>query len=89
MTTHEFDAYCDSQPFEEPPYHEQLIAMQEMEEMHEAALKQQGAVEALQNLMLILSALILREGVNGDYFFGLRDALEVIRGNLAVVQQRC
>ena len=88
-TTHEWDAYCDSQPFEEPPYHEQLIAMQEMEEMHEATLKRQGAIEALQNLMLILSALILREGVNGDYFLGLYDALEVTKGNLAIALQRC
>jgi hypothetical protein len=63
--------------------------MQEMEEMHEATLKQQGAIEVLQNLMLTLSLLILREGVQSDYFFGLHDALEVVRGNLAVVQQRC
>jgi len=79
-TTHEFDAYCDSLPFEEPPYHEQLLAMQEMEEMHEASLKREGAIEVLQNLMLALSALILRDNVKGDYFIGLYDALEVIRG---------
>jgi len=88
-TTHEWDAYCDSLPLEEPPYHEQLLAMQEMEEAHEATLKRQGAVEALQNLTLTLSALILREGVKGDYFLGLYDALEVTKGRLAIALQRC
>ena len=86
MTTHDFDAYCDTLPYQEPPYHEQLAVMQEMEEAHEAALKRQGAIEALQNLTLTLSALILRESVQGDYFCGLYDALEVIKGSLGVMK---
>jgi len=50
MTTHDFDAYLDMQPAEyfEPPYHEQLLVMQEIQESHENALKRQGAIEALE-----------------------------------------
>jgi hypothetical protein len=50
MTTHEFDAYCDTLPAEhfEPPYHEQLAVMQEFEMTRENALKRQGAIEALE-----------------------------------------
>ena len=37
MTSHDFDAYLDMQPDEyfEPPYHEQLLVMQEIQESHE------------------------------------------------------
>ena len=73
-------------PYQELPYHEQLAVMQEMQEAHEATLKRQGAIEALQNLTATLSALILRESVQGDYFCGLYNALEVIKGNLCVVK---
>ena len=86
MTTHDFDAYCDTLPDQEPPYHEQLAVMQEIEKAHEAALKRQGAIEALQNLTVTLSTLILRESVESGYFFGLHDALEVIKRNLDVVK---
>jgi hypothetical protein len=50
MTTHEFDAYCDTLPAEhfEPPYHEQLLVMQEFEMTRETVLKKQGAREALE-----------------------------------------
>jgi len=85
-STHEFDAYLDTQPLEEPPYHEQLLVMQGFEEAREAALKQQGARKVLQSLTITLSALCLREDVKGDYYFGLHDALEiVVKSNLAVV----
>ena len=52
MTSHEFDAYLDTLPDEhfEPPYHEQLLVLQEFEETREASLKQQGAIEALDAL---------------------------------------
>jgi hypothetical protein len=86
MTTHDFDAYCDTLPLEEPPYHEQMLFLQEVEEAHEAALKQQGAIEALQNLMVTLSVLMLLDGTKGDYFFGLHDALDVIKRNLGAVK---
>ena len=50
MTTHEFDVYLDMQPdeFFEPPYHEQLLVMQEFEMTREIALKRLGAKEALE-----------------------------------------
>ena len=32
MSTHEFDAHCETQDFAEPNYHEQLLALQEYEE---------------------------------------------------------
>ena len=75
---HEFDAFLDTQDLHEPDYHEQLLAMQGFEEARENALKQQGAKEALQSLTITLSALCLREDVQGDYFFGLHEALEVV-----------
>ena len=86
MTTHEFDAHCDRLPHPDPPYHEQLLVMQEFEESRHAALKQQGAIEALQSLSVTLSMLILRDDVKGDYLFGLHDALEVTKRNLAVMK---
>jgi hypothetical protein len=81
---HEYDAYLDMQPDEhfEPDYHEQIAVMHEFECTREATLKQQGAIDALQNLTITLSALCLREDVKGDYFFGMHDALEVVKGNL-------
>jgi hypothetical protein len=60
--------------------------MQEFEETRETALKQQGAIEALQNLSLTLSVLILRDHVKGDYLFGMHDALEVVRGKLCIAK---
>ena len=83
---HEFDSYCDTVALEEPDYHEQMTVMEEFECTREAALKQQGAIDVLQSLTAILSTLCLREDVHGDYFFGIHDALEVVRGNLDVVR---
>ena len=60
--------------------------MQQFEETREATLKQQGAVEALQNLTVTLSVLCLREDMRGDYYFGFHDALEVVRGNLDMMR---
>ena len=85
MTTkHEHCAWLDMQPDEhfEPPYHEQLIAVQEMEEAHDAELRRQGAIDALRNLTITLGTLCLQEDVKGDYYFGLHDALEVVRCDL-------
>jgi len=50
MTTHEFDAYCDSQEFAEPDYHEPLLMMHEVEKKREDTLKGEGALDALQRL---------------------------------------
>jgi len=86
MTSHEFDAYLDMQPLEDPPYHEQIAVMHELERTRESALKQQGAIDALQSLTITLSALCLRESVKGDYFFGLHEALEVVRSNLGIMK---
>jgi len=61
MTSHEVDAYFDMQPLEDPPYHEQIALMHELEKTRETALKQQGAREALQSLTVTLSALCLRK----------------------------
>jgi hypothetical protein len=86
MTSHEFDAYLDMQSIEEPPYHEQLAVMHEIEHTRETTLKQQGAIDALQNLKVTLSALCLRDDVEGEYFLGVHDALEVVNHNLGVVK---
>ena len=86
MKSHEFDAYLDTQPLEDPPYHEQIALMHEWERARESTLKQQGAIEALQNLSITLSALCLREDVRGDYYFGMHEALEVVRNNLVIVK---
>jgi len=87
MTTkHEFDAYCDTIEIAEPDYHEQMTLMDEFERARDAALKQQGAIDALQHLTITLSALCLREDVEGDYFFGLHDALEVAKSKLDVMR---
>ena len=86
MTSHEWDASLDTQPLEDPPYHEQIAMMHELEKTRENALKQQGAIDTLQGLTITLSALCLRTDVKGDYFFGLYEALEVVRGNLDVVK---
>ena len=86
MTSHEVVAYFDMQPLKDPPYHEQIAMMHEVEMTRENALKQQGAREALQSLTVTLSALCLRTDVKGDHFFGLHEALEVVRGNLDVMK---
>jgi len=88
MTTHEFDRHCDSLSAEhfEPPYHEQLAVMQEIQDTHETALMRKGAIEALHNLTVTLSVLILRDHVKGDYLFGLYDALEVTKSKLGVMK---
>ena len=84
MTSHEFDAYLDTQPPEhfDPPYHEQIAVMHEIEMTREATLKQQGAIDALETLSLTLSQIIIRDDVRGDYLFGLYDALTVVKSNL-------
>ena len=87
MTTkHDFDAFLDTQDLQDPPYHEQIAVMHEWELEREAALMQLGAVEALHNLTVTLSALCLQEEVSGDYFLGLHSALEIVRGNLGVAK---
>jgi hypothetical protein len=82
MTTHEFDAYCDTQDIIEPDYHEQIIVLQEFEMTREDNLRRLGAIDALQSLAITLSALCLRDDVKGDYYFGMHDALEVVRCDL-------
>jgi hypothetical protein len=86
MTSHEFDTHCDTLPYQEPDYHEQAIVMQEMEVVHDNALRQQGAIEALQNLSITLSKLILRDSVEGEYLFGLHTALEVVKHRLDIAR---
>ena len=46
-TTHEFDIFCESQDFAEPDYHSQIALMHEFEEQRIAAIKREGATEAL------------------------------------------
>ena len=86
MSSHEFDAYCDTVALDDPPYHEQIAIMHELESIRETALKQQGAIDALQSLTITLSALCLREDVDGDYLFGIHDALQVVKGRLGIMQ---
>ena len=86
MTTHEFDKHCDIVPYEEPTYHEQLLMMEAMEMEREDALRQQGAITALQKLSTILSALIVRDSVEGDYFFGMHDALKIVQHNIDIMK---
>ena len=80
-TTLEFDACCDTQD-----YHEQIAVMHEFELDREAKLKQLGAIDALENLTITLSALCLRDDVKGDYYFGMHTALELVRGNLDIAK---
>ena len=47
---HEFDAYCDSQDFAEPDYHEQVAVIHEIELDREESFRQQGAIDALKQL---------------------------------------
>ena len=49
-STHEFDAYCDTQELQEPPYHEQIAILQELEEMRDDIAKCSGALDALVRL---------------------------------------
>ena len=86
MSSHEFDAYLDMQSIDDPPYHEQIAIMHELESIRETALKQQGAIDALQSLTVTLSALCLREDVDGDYLFGIHDALQVVKSRLGIMK---
>jgi hypothetical protein len=87
MTTHEFDAYLDMQPDEhfEPDYHEQLIVMQEMEEAHNATLKQQGAKEALDELKLFLLISGNDERCKEE-FWGLKWSIDAINRRLSKLE---
>ena len=94
MTTHEFDAcyaaqVCNSQ--DRAVDNSFLLAEQErdfyaMESERVATLKRQGAIEALHNLTITLSQLILRENVQGDYLFGLYEAFQVVNGKLGLAK---
>ena len=77
MTTHEFDAYCDTQDFAEPDYHEQLAVMHEFEESRAEALKSEGAIGTLKDLH---SYLLRNRPVNetDDVTRGLRWATRAI-----------
>ena len=86
MTTHEFDVHFDTLPHQEPPYHEQIAVMHEFEETRESDLKRQGAIEALHNLTITLSQLILRDNVQGDYLFGLYEAFQVVNAKLGIAK---
>ena len=83
---HEYGSHYDTVALEEPDYHEQIALIQEFEEAHEAKLKQLGAIDALQNLTVTLSALCLREDVDGAYYFGLHAALEVAKSKLDIMR---
>ena len=82
-TTHEFDAYLDTLPDEhfEPPYHEQLVVMQEFQETREATLKQQGAKEALGELKHYLLLCAIDDRCR-DEFFGLKWSIDAINWRL-------
>jgi len=84
MTTHEFDAYLDMQHGEhfEPPYHEQIVILQEFEETREAALKRLGAREALNELKSYLSICAV-DGRCTDEFWGLKWAIDSITRRLS------
>jgi len=49
-TTHEFDAYCDTQDFAEPDYHEQCLVMQDFAEYAENEHRRLGAIDALEDV---------------------------------------
>ena len=83
---HEYDSHCDTVALEELDYHEQLLVLHEFETAHEAKLKRLGAIDALENLTVILSALCLRDDVRGDYFVGLHTALEVAKSKLDMMK---
>jgi len=81
-TTHEFDAYCDTQDLAEPDYDEQLLVMQEFEEDRNAKLKRQGAIEALRSVQtkianVMYHMMVLKQPTNGH-----DDALCVVNREL-------
>ena len=82
MMTHEFDAYSDTLPEQEPPYHEQLLMMQEMKDTHEASLKQQGAREALGELKHYLLLCAIDDRCRSE-FFGLKWSIDAINRRLS------
>jgi hypothetical protein len=84
MTTHEFDVYCDTLQHQEPPYHEQLLVMQEFERARDAALKQQGAKKALTELNRYLMYSAIQDGM-GDTLMGLKWAIDAIDRQVATL----
>ena len=71
MMTHEYDAYCDTQNFTEPDYHEQCLVMQEFEETRDNALRQEGAREALAKLRTELAGYDRMYGTYNDEVTGV------------------
>ena len=89
MTSHDWDKHCDTLPLQEPPYHEQLLVMQEFEARRETTLKQQGAKEALDELKLFLLISGNDERCKEE-FWGLKWSIDAINrrlSNLEVTQE--
>jgi DNA modification methylase len=76
-TTHEFDAYCDTQNIEDPPYHEQIALMHEYDEQCDKIAKCNGALDALvalrSRLVFFLNAYeeYYRNDVNVSHYSAL------------------
>ena len=90
MTTHEFDAYCDTLPEESDSalagydvlYMEQLQDEAEMQEARETALQRLGAKEALEELKSFLSHCAIDDRFQ-DEFCGLKCSIDAIARRLA------
>ena len=87
MTSHEFDAYMDMQPIEhfEPPYHEQLLVMEEFQIARETELKKAGAMEALKELKLYLLVCGIDERCK-DELLGLKWSIDAITRRLSDIE---
>ena len=92
MTSHEFDAYCDTLPADcfAMPYHEDLLLQQmqdenEMQVARENALKKAGAMEALGELKHYLLLCAVDDRCR-DEFFGLKWSIDAITRRLSDIE---
>jgi len=86
-TTHEFDAHIDTQEFREPPYHEQVLVMQEFAEGRDAVLRFEGQMIALEGLKTYLSEYMTDDDFI-EHWEGIATALEAIEWRLAFINRR-
>ena len=85
MTSHDYDAHCDTLEMEATQYHEDLLAEQEQHEAkaaHESALRKEGAHEALTELRQLLCLCAIDDRLQ-DEFFGLKWSIDAIDRRLA------
>ena len=89
-TTHEFDAYLDAQDtIVDDRYHEDIVLMEaqiqderEMKEAYDAALRNEGAKDALDELKLFLMHCAVDDRMTQE-FHGLKWSIDAIDRRLS------